>query len=221
MLYVSWLAMAELIPILVPLINPNDPFTTLVEWLIAPHVSVIAGQPVARMETTKAVIDVESPAAGELDCVAEVGAELSPGEVIGFVQVVAEAALDPGPSTVSAQDLSDTDGDKGDEHAGDGDGGIRLTREAQRVAKHFGVDPTMLGLVGLVRTRDFMDAVERGPSRSEVVDGEDDAAASVFFSGAPRCHQCGATTGEPLVLTVQSDGYVRTMCTSCLFRQRE
>ena len=255
--------MAELIPIQAPLANPNDTVAMLVEWRVANHVSVTAGQIVARMETTKAVIDVDSPATGRLECLAEVGAEVSVGAVIGFVEVPAGATSDPVHPPVIPYERPDTEREEAlasedspdrrvvahGGHLGNSGTNIRLTRRAQLAARRIGVDPTMLGLVGLVRTRELLEAVERGPIPAEMTDeqvteqvgGEvtsglgadvaartvqdgspsDGAVASLIISGIPKCHQCSAATGTSLLVTVQPDGYVRIMCLSCFLRQQE
>src|SRR5581483_2181321 len=175
--------MAEFIPIQVPFANPNDTAAILVEWLAVHGGSVTLGQIVARMETTKTVIDVDSPATGRLDCVAEAGAEVPLGMAIGFIEVSAGAASSPTqPRSVAryagfdtvADDTLTSKGPPGSRavahrvQSAYGDTDIRLSRRAQLVASHIGMDPTTLGLVGLVKTREFLEAVARASVPTEM-----------------------------------------------------
>ena len=58
--------MTEPTPIVVPRENVNDESATLIAWTIAPGARVAPGQPVAQIETSKAVIDLLAPAGGVL-----------------------------------------------------------------------------------------------------------------------------------------------------------
>ena len=58
--------MTEPTPIIVPRENVNDESATLVAWTIAAGAHVAPGQPVAQIETSKAVVDLLAPAGGVL-----------------------------------------------------------------------------------------------------------------------------------------------------------
>lgn len=168
--------MSDLIPVQVPFTNPNDTAATLVEWLVEQHATVTVGQLLVRLETTKTVIDLDSPATGRLERVAEAGADLLVGAVIGFVGVPVEApqaAAQPpvlphertavaGEETLLSEDLSDP-GSVGRSALPADSANVRLSQRAQLMAQRMGVDPATLGLVGLVRVREFVEAVERYP----------------------------------------------------------
>ena len=56
--------MSKAFELVVPQMNPNDEEAVLVRWQVASATQVVAGQPVATLETTKAAFDVETPRAG-------------------------------------------------------------------------------------------------------------------------------------------------------------
>ncbi|GAB3059988.1 biotin/lipoyl-containing protein [Sediminivirga luteola] len=58
----------------------------LVEWLATDGDTVTQGQTVAQIETSKVVVDVESPAAGTLRHRAEEGDVVELGQVIAVVE---------------------------------------------------------------------------------------------------------------------------------------
>ena len=58
--------MTEPAPIIVPRENVNDESATLVAWTVAAGAHVAPGQPVAQIETSKAVVDLLAPARGVL-----------------------------------------------------------------------------------------------------------------------------------------------------------
>lgn len=58
----------------------------LVEWLATDGDTVTQGQAVAQIETSKVVVDVESPAAGTLRHRAEEGDVVELGQVIAIVE---------------------------------------------------------------------------------------------------------------------------------------
>ena len=56
--------MSKAFELVVPQMNPNDEQAVLVRWQVASATQVVAGQPVATLETTKAAFDVETPRDG-------------------------------------------------------------------------------------------------------------------------------------------------------------
>jgi pyruvate/2-oxoglutarate dehydrogenase complex dihydrolipoamide acyltransferase (E2) component len=71
--------------VLVPRENVNDESAMLVAWSAADGSRVEAGQCVAQVETSKAVVDVAAPAAGTLRHGARAGQEVAVGGVLGWV----------------------------------------------------------------------------------------------------------------------------------------
>lgn len=57
----------------------------LAEWLVADGASVEIGTPIYSLETDKSVQEIESPAAGTLKIVGEVGETYEPGALIGSI----------------------------------------------------------------------------------------------------------------------------------------
>ena len=85
--------MTEPTPIVVPRENVNDESATLVAWTVAAGAHVTAGQPIAQIETSKAVMDLAAPAGGVLRPNARAGDDVPIGGVLGWV--VAEEILAP------------------------------------------------------------------------------------------------------------------------------
>jgi pyruvate/2-oxoglutarate dehydrogenase complex dihydrolipoamide acyltransferase (E2) component len=77
--------MSEPVSIVVPRENVNDESATLVSWLVADGSAVEAGRAVAQVETSKAVVEIEAPAAGTLRHKAKEGQDVPIGEAIGFI----------------------------------------------------------------------------------------------------------------------------------------
>ncbi|MFU8827207.1 MAG: NeuD/PglB/VioB family sugar acetyltransferase [Brevefilum sp.] len=69
--------MAKLIPIKIPLLNPNEPEALLVSLAVAEGGAVEPGQVVAEIETTKSTGEIEAEAAGFF-----VGLQYAPGETL-------------------------------------------------------------------------------------------------------------------------------------------
>jgi pyruvate/2-oxoglutarate dehydrogenase complex dihydrolipoamide acyltransferase (E2) component len=89
-------------PIVVPRENVNDESATLVAWTIAPGAHVTPGQPVAQIETSKAVMDLVAPTDGILHPKVRAGEDVPIGAVLGWV--LAEGAVSP-PDAVVAPGL--------------------------------------------------------------------------------------------------------------------
>ena len=58
----------------------------LTTWLVDQHATVRLDQPVLSMETTKASVDLCSPATGTLERLAAEGTEIGPGDLLGRIQ---------------------------------------------------------------------------------------------------------------------------------------
>jgi acetyltransferase-like isoleucine patch superfamily enzyme len=71
--------------VVVPHVNVNDLEVILVEWLIAPWQPVEKGIPLCIVETTKAVITVESPGNGFIYPVAAVGKSVPVGQPLAHI----------------------------------------------------------------------------------------------------------------------------------------
>jgi pyruvate dehydrogenase E2 component (dihydrolipoamide acetyltransferase) len=74
------------IPIAMPKLGYDMESGKVSSWLKRPGDRVERGEPIAEIETEKATVEMESTASGTLaEIVAEPGAELPVGEVIGYL----------------------------------------------------------------------------------------------------------------------------------------
>ena len=69
--------------VLAPRVNANDDSVRLIRWLVEPGAWVDAGSPIAEIETTKAVVEVETEHSGYF------APELTPGDVIAVGELMA------------------------------------------------------------------------------------------------------------------------------------
>jgi acetyltransferase-like isoleucine patch superfamily enzyme len=68
-----------------PQLNPNDTEVLLVEWLVPDGTTVVAGQPICVVETTKSAVEIEAPAAGYLRHRVKTGSRIPVQAVVGLV----------------------------------------------------------------------------------------------------------------------------------------
>jgi 2-oxoglutarate dehydrogenase E2 component (dihydrolipoamide succinyltransferase) len=136
--------------IIVPKVNSNDATYVLLEWLAAEGTLVTAGQPVASLETSKAIEELPSPADGYLGSLRAAGGECQPGDVIGHVLATADERV----SHPEKQQPGDEDAD-----------GLVLTRAAQALAAASGLSHADLRALGkkVIRAEDLMDHQPGGP----------------------------------------------------------
>ena len=80
--------MTEPTPIVIPRENVNDESATLVAWSVPEGERVAAGQPVAQVETSKAVVDLPAPVGGVLRRQARAGEDVPIGAVLGWIVAV-------------------------------------------------------------------------------------------------------------------------------------
>ncbi|MCZ7474839.1 MULTISPECIES: 2-oxo acid dehydrogenase subunit E2 [unclassified Micromonospora] len=73
------------VPVDVPRLNPNDDSYVLLEWLVADGATVEAGEPVAAVETSKAIEELAATQAGVLRQDVAAGADCAPGTPIGRI----------------------------------------------------------------------------------------------------------------------------------------
>ena len=72
--------------ILLPKIGFSMNEGQIAEWLAADGDTVTEGQPLFSLEADKSTNEVESPAAGKLKIVAEVGETYEVGTVLGYIE---------------------------------------------------------------------------------------------------------------------------------------
>ena len=149
-------------PIVMPSFGMYTAEGTLLRWLQPSGASVEAGEPVAEMETEKALADVSAPASGILHHVATPGTLLQVESLLGYVLAPGEAppladvpatTSFPAAETVAAQERVDTD--------------ARATPNAKRVAAELGVQVASVvgtGPGGRITEADVRAAAEEGRS---------------------------------------------------------
>lgn len=86
-----------MIPVVLPQLSISMEEGTVLSWLVEDGAEVAAGQPLVEVETDKATIAVEAPAAGTLRIVAAIGAVLP---VDGMLAEIWDAAEAPAPAPV-------------------------------------------------------------------------------------------------------------------------
>jgi pyruvate/2-oxoglutarate dehydrogenase complex dihydrolipoamide acyltransferase (E2) component len=171
--------MREATPVLVPRENVNDESVTLVSWYVASGTGVVQGQPIAQIETSKTVLEVEAPVSGVIRYTIGEGDEVAVGAEICQIGDDA-AAIEPArngerpvvPATAAVASTSAS-------HAPASASGTResavdmppqstrFSRKASELIQQLGLDSAQFAGRGLVRVRDIMQAVDGAAARAE------------------------------------------------------
>ncbi len=115
--------------IIVPLLNANEPEARVVKIHVKDRARVEKGAVLFTLETTKAAVDVEAPAAGYIRLLAAEGDNLPVGDKLAVLTGTAGEAVE-----IASKD-------KGREGPA---AGLRITRPARRLAESLQVDPSAL-----------------------------------------------------------------------------
>ena len=150
-------------PILVPREHVNDDSVFVTEWAVAEGARVEAGTVVCSIETSKAIVEIEAPAAGFVRQRARNGDEVPIGGVLGWVSATADAPLP------DAQP-----------HRSEGSEPGQISAKARRKIEELGLDPALFAGKTNVREKDVVEMAAkvaaaaggatddpRGPSRLE------------------------------------------------------
>lgn len=114
-------------PIIVPLLNANEPEARLVDVHVTEGQRVEAGAILFTLETTKAASDLEAPSAGFVRMVAAEGDTLLVGDVLAYLtDSVDEPLPDLQPATVQPADSQPGD--------------LRITKPARALAESLGLE---------------------------------------------------------------------------------
>ncbi len=143
----------------------------IVRWLVADGSSVSKGQELVEIETDKATMPFESPSAGRLQIVADVGDTVSVGAVIGYV----EASID-----------------------GRGTSRIRVSPLARRIAAESGVDVGAVsgtGPLGRILKADVLRAAASAAAPREFASPAEPDVASTE-TGVPGAEVTAAGRGS-------------------------
>lgn len=130
------------IPVLVPLLNANEPEARLVTIHRHEGTAVTKGELLFTIETTKAAADVESPGDGYLRLVAAEGDNLTVGASLAYLTESVDEALPvlevPAQPVKLAAQLEQTGGE------------LRITRPARTLAETLGIDLASLPVDRLI-----------------------------------------------------------------------
>lgn len=122
-------------PVLVPLLNANEPEARLIQIHVDDGQYVEAGAVLFTMETTKAAADVESPASGFVRLLAREGETFAVGDRLA---VLTETADEPLESPAASPSVSPSDSPSAASSA------LRITNPARALAAQLGVDLSRL-----------------------------------------------------------------------------
>lgn len=141
----------------------------LVQWHVAPGQEVVVDQPLASVETAKAVVEIPSPRAGRIERLFAEAGEIVPigGPLIGF-DGAQEESEDAG-TVVGAMESSNRVLNEGPASVGHGGAAIRAAPAVRALARRLNVDLTMVtpsGADGVITAGDVQ-RVSRILSESE------------------------------------------------------
>ncbi len=131
-------------PIVVPREHVNDDSVFLTEWAAGEGTHVEAGTVVCSIETSKAIVEVEAPAAGFVRHRAKAGDEVPIGGVLGYIAATADTALpDPAAATPAQQSAAADVG--------------QISAKARAKMAELGLDPALFAGRSNVREKDVLE----------------------------------------------------------------
>lgn len=161
------------LPIIVPMLNANEPEARLVVIHLADGQPVNKGDLLFTIETTKATEDIESPDTGFFRRLAHQGDTLAVGDTLGFITLSADEVL---PQAVSD---TTTRGAQQSSTAGD-EPGLRITKAARALAQSVDIDFSTLPTDRLVTESFLRELVGKArPTRAEMP-----TSSAMFIYGA-------------------------------------
>ena len=128
------------IPILVPLLNANEPEARLIQVHAGEGASVRKGDLLFTIETTKAAADIEAPAGGFVRMVAKEGDTLAVGDTLAFLAASADEQIElpvrePGTELPAGSSAGASGATAGE---------LRMTNPARALAESLGLDLSRL-----------------------------------------------------------------------------
>ncbi|MEJ5223115.1 MAG: NeuD/PglB/VioB family sugar acetyltransferase [Anaerolineales bacterium] len=123
-------------PVLVPLLNANEPEARLIQIHVEDGQYVEAGAVLFTMETTKAAADVEAPASGFVRLLAREGETFAVGDRLAVLTATAEEPLEAPAASPSVSPPSDA--------SSPASSALRITNPARALAAQLGVDLSRL-----------------------------------------------------------------------------
>lgn len=146
-------------PIIIPLINPNEPDAYLASLLVKNGQKVVAGELLCVLETTKSTVELTAEVDGYVVGIQyQEGDTVSAGDYLGFIS----SEKDWKPSQVQGDQTN----------AEDVPEGLRITKPALELAKAHGLDLNTFRKDMLITERVVRDMVEKGKQEQLDVVGE-------------------------------------------------
>jgi pyruvate/2-oxoglutarate dehydrogenase complex dihydrolipoamide acyltransferase (E2) component len=191
----------DVVPVLVPHETVNDESVKLTAWLVASGDKVQAEQLLAQVETSKALLDIHSPAEGFVRYGHPTGSEIAVGAPICYITAALDTALPAGAfqavATVHAKTSTTTVTPRAvaahptaRPHVASWELGTfapRLSRSAAELIREHNLNPQQFAHLPLVKAKDVLSYLEKagdhGGARSERL--RRDASEPVLAAGVP------------------------------------
>jgi acetyltransferase-like isoleucine patch superfamily enzyme len=174
------------IPIRIPMENVNDENVILVQWLITDGACVSEDQPIAEVETSKAVIELYAPGDGVIQFAAEAGSELAVGSVVAHLspetnmlsaQVASSAKEDEKARSLPTQSISLTD------PTVTASPDLRFSRKAIELLNQHGLSPASFGSQSMIREADVLALLNSRPKAEPDQDSDYAALRGISLDG--------------------------------------
>ncbi len=123
-------------PILVPLLNANEPEARLIAVHTADLQPVKQGDLLFTIETTKAASDVEAPESGFVRMIAQEGDTLAVGEILAFITAAADEVLEQTPRSLPSVKPAESHSAWSDSAPAE----LRITKPARALAEFLSLD---------------------------------------------------------------------------------
>ncbi len=172
--------------IVAPLVSPNEPESQVVEIAIEPYAKVSRGDVVCVLETTKSAIEVESEHEGYTGPIAvSVNDRVSAGQLICevFASVPERGSAEAAAGAIPA--------------------GLKLTRNAERLAREAGIDLSLLPTDRFVTERDVEALIPAAGTSAEL----DASIAAAIHDQALVVFGAGGHAASLIDLIRSSTGY--------------
>jgi sugar O-acyltransferase (sialic acid O-acetyltransferase NeuD family) len=147
--------------ILAPKLGTNDEYVTITQWLVANGEKVEKNQPIAVLESTKAIIDFETPFEGYLYIIEEEFNEVVCGKAIGIIT-----------SELQNNILEEYQKTKQIEYEGVSADikipeDLKLTKKARELVEKHNIDVSLLSRERILKERDIEELINKNNQKAE------------------------------------------------------
>ncbi len=176
--------MTEAAPILIPLVNPNEPGARLADLPVVNGQHVIKGQPLCTLETTKATVELTAEQDGYLvGLTAQQGQTIQAGEVLAYLAGSPE--WQPPSKPVPVEPARP--------------GGLRISQAALRLAEQYHVDLSGFSGEQFVTEKMVQELIDRTTQAVPVLQGATYQLSDILIYG-------GGGHGKMLIDLIRSLG---------------